>query len=54
MATSFSGLPEYPERTTDQGQATGELYLLRLRVECTFLCNLQSLARTLAVLVIGL
>jgi hypothetical protein len=27
--------PEYPERTTDHGQATGKLYYLRLRVECT-------------------
>ena len=27
--------PEYPERTTDPGQATGKLYHLRLRVECT-------------------
>ena len=27
---------EYPERTTDHGQATGKLYHLRLRVECTF------------------
>ena len=27
----------YPERTTDHGQATGNLYYLRLRVECTFL-----------------
>ena len=26
--------PEYPERTTDHGQATGNLY--HLRVECTF------------------
>jgi len=26
---------EYPERTTDHGQATGKLYHLRLRVECT-------------------
>ena len=25
-----------PERTTDHGDATGELYHLRLRVECTF------------------
>ena len=25
--------PEYPERTTDHGQATGKLYHLRLRVE---------------------
>jgi hypothetical protein len=28
--------PEYPERTTDHGQATAKLYHLRLRVECTF------------------
>jgi len=27
---------EYQERTTDHGQATGKLYHLRLRVECTF------------------
>jgi hypothetical protein len=27
--------PEYPERTTDHGQATGKLYHLRLRVEFT-------------------
>jgi hypothetical protein len=27
--------PEYPERTTDHGQATGKRYHLRLRVECT-------------------
>jgi hypothetical protein len=27
--------PEYPEKTTDHGQATGKLYHLRLRVECT-------------------
>jgi hypothetical protein len=27
---------EYPERTTDHGQATGKLYHMRLRVECTF------------------
>jgi hypothetical protein len=43
-----------PERTTDHGQATGKLYHLRLRVECTLFCNLQSRARTHAVLVIGL
>jgi hypothetical protein len=41
------------ERTTDHGQATGKLYHLRMRVEYTF-CNLQSLAGTHAVLVIGL
>jgi len=45
---------EYPERTTDSGQATGKLYHLRLRVECTLFSNLQSRARTHAVLVIGL
>ena len=42
------------ERTTDHGQATGKLYHMRLRVECTLFCNLQSRARTHAVLVIGL
>jgi hypothetical protein len=46
--------PEYPERTTDHGQATGKLYHLRLQVECTFFCNLQSRMRTHVVLVIGL
>jgi hypothetical protein len=45
---------EYPERTTDPGQATGKLSHLRLRVECTLFCYLQSWARTHAVLVIGL
>jgi hypothetical protein len=45
---------EYPERTTDLGQATGKLYHLWLRVECTLFCNLQSRVRTHAVLVIGL
>ena len=45
---------KYPERTTDHGQATGKLYHLRLRVECTLFCYLQSRARTNAVLVIGL
>ena len=43
-----------PERTTDHGQATGKLYHLRLRVECNLFGNLQSRARTHAVLVIGL
>jgi len=42
------------EAGADHGQATGKLYHLRLRVECTFFCNLQSRARTHAVLVIGL
>ena len=45
--------PEYQERTTDPGQATGKLYHLRLRVECTLFCNLQSWARTDAVLARG-
>jgi hypothetical protein len=36
----------------NHGQATGQLY--HLRVECTLFCNLQSRARTHAVLVIGL
>jgi hypothetical protein len=27
--------PEFPERTTDHGQATGKLYHLWLRAECT-------------------
>jgi len=35
-------------------QATGKLYHLRLRVECTFFCNIQSRALTHTVLVIGL
>jgi hypothetical protein len=42
------------EGTTDHRQAIGKLYHLRLRVECTLFCNLQSRARTHAVLVIGL
>jgi hypothetical protein len=33
---------------------TGKLYHLRLRVECTLVCNLQSRARNRPVLVIGL
>jgi hypothetical protein len=45
---------EYPERTTNHGQATGKLYHLRLRVECTLFCNLQSRVWTHTVLVIGL
>ena len=35
-AISWRKKPESPERTTDHGQATGKLYHLRLRVECTF------------------
>jgi hypothetical protein len=44
----------YLQRTTDHGQATGKLYHLLLRVECTLFCKLQSWARTHAVLVICL
>jgi hypothetical protein len=36
------------------GQATGKIYHLELRVECTAICNLQSWAPIYAVLVIGL
>ena len=43
-----------PEENTDHWQATGTLYHLRLQVECTSVCNLQSRMRTLAALVIGL
>jgi hypothetical protein len=42
------------ERTTDHGQATGKLYHLQLRVECTFFCNLQSRVQTQTVFMIGL
>jgi hypothetical protein len=35
-------------------QPTGKRYHLRLRVECTLFCNLQSRLRTHAILVIGL
>jgi hypothetical protein len=37
-----------------ENHRTGKLYHLRLRVECTLFCYLQSRARTHAVLVIGL
>jgi hypothetical protein len=46
--------PEYQERTTVHGQATGKLYHLRLWVVCTLFSNLQSRARIHAVFVIGL
>jgi hypothetical protein len=46
--------PEYPERTTDNGQATGKLYHLRLRVECTLFVIYKDGRETHAVLVIGL
>ena len=44
---------EYQERTTDHGQATGKLSLAAASRVHLF-CNLQSRARTHAVLVIGL
>jgi hypothetical protein len=37
---------EVPGENHRPWQATGKLYHLRLRVECTRLCNLQSRART--------
>ena len=51
MATSFSG---GRIRNNWREPPTGKLYHLRLRVVCTLFCNLQSRARTHAVLVIGL
>ena len=44
---------EFTEGITDHGQETGKLYHLRLWVECTLFCNLQSRAQTHAVFVIG-
>ena len=46
--------PEYLKRTTDHGQATGKLYHLRLRVECTLFCKLQNRVQSHTILVIGL
>ena len=40
--------------TTDHGEATSKLYHLQLRVDSTLFCNIQTRARTHAVLVIGL
>jgi hypothetical protein len=40
--TFYTIITFYTKRTTDPGQATGKLYHLRLRVECTLFCNLQS------------
>jgi hypothetical protein len=49
MANSFSvgGSQEYPERTTNHGQATGKLYHLRLRVECTLFNSPSQMPREL-------
>jgi hypothetical protein len=56
MVTSFSGGRSRSTRREPptNWQATGQLYYLRLRVECTLFSNLQSRAQTHAVLVIGL
>jgi hypothetical protein len=43
-----------PGEDHHHGQATGTLYHMRLRVECTIFCNLQSRAWAHSVLVIGL
>jgi hypothetical protein len=51
LVVEEAGVPGENHRTW---QATGKLFNLRLRVECTLFCNLQSRARTYAVLVIGL
>jgi hypothetical protein len=57
MATSFSGGRSRNTRREPPTMGkyfTGKLYHLQLRVEYTLFCNLQSRARTHAVLVIGL
>ena len=46
--------PEYQERTTDHGQATGKLYHLRCEWRAPFFSILQSRAWIHAVFVIGL
>ena len=42
----FLVVEEYPERTTDPGQATGKLLSLAATSQVHLLCNLQSWART--------
>jgi hypothetical protein len=44
--------PGYPERTTDHGEATGKLYQLRLRVECTLLgyCEQATIIKVLSLI----
>jgi hypothetical protein len=51
---SWLSLRKKPERTTDHGQAIGQLYHLWLRSRMRPFCILQSRERTHAVLVIGL
>ena len=53
LVVEEAGVPG-DERTIEPGQATGKLYHLQLRVECTLFCNLQSWVHSHAVLVIGL
>jgi hypothetical protein len=45
---------QYPEKTTDHGQATSQLLSLAVASRMHPFCNLQSQARTDAILVIGL
>ena len=54
MATSFSGGESRRQSPTMDKQPWYKLYHLRLRVEYTLFCNLQSRARIHAVMVIGL
>ena len=56
MTTSFSGGRSRSTRREPptMGKQLENFYHLRLRVECTLFCNLQSQARTHAVFVIGL
>ena len=54
MATSFSGGRSWSTRRQPPTMGKQLVYHLRLRVEWTLFCNLQSWAQTHAVLVIGL
>ena len=56
MATSFSGGRSWSTRREPptMGKQLVNFYHMRLRVECTLFCNLQSWAQTHAILVIGL
>jgi hypothetical protein len=56
MATSFKGGRSRSIRREPptMGKQRVNFYHLRLRVECTRVCNLQSRVQTHAVLVIGL
>ena len=51
LVVEEAGVPGENHR---HGQAAVKLYHLRLRVECTPFCNLQSQVQTHTVLVIGL